>query len=147
MIQRLQYFSIVCAIILFSGCLGSFIGSVTQSRGCRVPTWRVVLGELPLLIYIFLFVGFLMPPKLPDLQILIIGCSAATLLVAFLIRVFNYSTRHEARERAELLAAHQEAARTIEEAKVRVMSLVEKERFLEATKPKRVSRYERPPVI
>lgn len=147
MSQRLQYFNELCAILLAVTCAIAFITSRIEAREGQYPTWKVVCCELPILLYIFLLAGFLLPTRLKGLQILLVAGSCAALLVSFLIRCFNYSTRHEARERAELLASHAEVIQKIEEAKVRVMTLVEKEAFLKANQPKRVSRYERPPVI
>jgi hypothetical protein len=147
MTQRLQYFSIVCAGILFVTCACAFIMSLIESRGGRYPTWKVVCCELPILVYTLLFLGFILPPKLPTPQVLLLAGFTAALLVAFLLRVFRYGIRREAHERAQLLASNDEVKKEIEEARVQVMSAMEREALLKAAKPKRKSRYERDLVI
>lgn len=119
---------------------------IESSRG-QYPTWKKVCCELPILLYVLILTGFLLPPKLPIPQTLIVGCCGAGFVLAFLLRVSRYSTKREVRLRMEFLASQRVFTQKIEEAKVRVMGLIEKKEFIRRDQLKRVSRYERPPVI
>ena len=153
MIQRLHNFSVFCAIVLGVLCIGSLVWSAIDSRSHTIPTLKVLFRELPFLGYSVVLTLFVLPPdKMNSNRAAgLVGILIALFGMAFVFRFFRYSVKHEARQRIEMLTVHQEISQTITKAmddiQLQAMNKAETESFLKATKPKRASRYERPPVI
>jgi len=146
MLQRFQNFSVLCAIVLAAVCIVLLLSSLIESGEGQYPTWKKACFELPILLYVIVLVGFLMPTKLPKLQVFVVACCGPAAL-AYISRISKYSDRRVARHHAEFIASQQELTQQIEETKVRIMSLAEKMELEKINQSKRVSRYERPPVI
>jgi hypothetical protein len=146
MLERLHYFSMACAVVLASGCLGSLIGSLQRSKGGRVPVHQVVLYELPLLVYIWSLSFFLMPSDSRQYVLLMTAICIATGAAA-LYRLFSYTRKREIFERLDLLAGIQQAKQTLDQIQLQVMSQAERAKYLRAQPTQRRSRYRRDPVI
>jgi hypothetical protein len=147
MLKGLHNFSLVCAIILASGCMGSLIGSLQRSKGGRVPVHQVVTHELPVLMYIWSLVFFVIPLDRPQYVLLMTAICIVTGNAA-LYRLFSYARKREIFERLELLAGIQQS---FDQIHVQVMSDTERAKYLkvqqEPQPTQRRSRYQRELVI
>jgi predicted MFS family arabinose efflux permease len=147
MLQRYQNFSELCSILLAVICASTMITSLIESHQGRYPTWKVVFFEAPAYLYTLLLICFLLPSKLSNINVFLVLLVCVGVVLTFILRVNRYEIKRLARQRAEVLVSHQVVAQRIEEARVQVMTLIEKEKLRSRHSPKRVSRYERPPVI
>ena len=148
--EPFHYFSMACAVVLASGCLGSLIGSLQRSKGGRVPVHQVVLHELPILMYIWTLAFFLMLSNSRQYVPLMTTICIATGSAA-LYRLFSYSRKREIFERLDLLAGLQQSIAVLDQIQVQVMSNTERAKYLkiqqEPQPTQRRSRYRREPVI
>lgn len=150
MLERFHNFSMACALVLASGCLGAFVRSIQRSRGGRVPVHRVVLGELPLLVYIW---GLALSLMISDLPGKVQLMTTTSIIVGGwgLWRILSYTRKREIFERLTILEELRQATQAIAQAQLQVMSNMERAKYLrvqpEPPATQRPSRYKRSPVI
>ena len=146
MLERFHNFSMACALILASGCLGSLVGSLQRSKEGRVPVYQVVLHELPILAYLWILAGFLADPNHQPHLYLAMVVYLSTGAVA-LYRFFSYTRKRENFEVRSLSDGIQQTMREV--VHLQVMSQMEQEKYFgtQTTQTNRRSRYSREPVI
>jgi anaerobic C4-dicarboxylate transporter len=143
MLERLHNFSMVCALILASGCVGSFVGSLTRSRDGSVPVYQVVICELPIVAYIWALASFLTPPDTRSIYSLL-SILISTGSIA-LFRFFIYSNKYELHQRdTERSKQVVKGGTWVGTTQVRILT---RDELARVQKQNRVSRYRRNPVI
>lgn len=150
MLERFHLFSMACALVLASACLGSLLGSLQRTKDGSAPVHQMVLRELPIVVYIWSLSAFLCPPENKPYLYASLIVYLATGAVA-LYRFFSYGRKHEFFQRRTMLNDLQRATQEIERIQLKVMSDMERAKYLRVQQdpqpPQRRSRYRRDPVI
>lgn len=148
MTEPSHYFLLGCTVVLGCMLLGSLGASIVESSRGEISVDKVVIRELPFLLYLWALSFTLVSGHFTGPWIL--GWSAFCLASGFIgvHRIFRYSIKREARQRAAMLAGLQQATQKIEGIQLQIMSQQERAKYLKVQQsPPRRSRYRREPVI